>query len=243
MDFFHIGCVLGTLGNLVFGINTVKLFLTIWLTVSLIAASIAFAPPPTETQSKSILILNVNGRIDSTLVKSFEDYFDTNPQPPDFLVLNMNSSGGFYLDTLVLARGLRGMENLGTRVYFFVDGTCKSGCYLLASFANQIYATPNSTVGFGHSYEEVKEIYPQIQAMLYANSRIEIVGNLFVTPPMNLSPEVCVSDGNEFVMIYPYLDGCADSLETLLSSIQSDSDLFYTSKTVTLDANVDLGSP
>lgn len=218
-----------------------KLFLVIWCIISLIAASIAFTPHPTETQSKSILILNVNGHIDSTLVKSFEDYFDSNPHPPDILILNMNSSGGFYSDTLVLARGLRGMENLGTRVYFFVNGTCKSGCYLLASFANQIFATPNSTVGFGHTYEEVKEIYPQIQAMLYANSRIDIVGDLLVTPPMNLSPEVCVEKGNEFVIIYPYLDGCIDSLETLLSSIEGDSD--YTLKTVTLVSNTELGSP
>lgn len=154
VGFFHTGCILGTLGNPVFGINTMKLFLVIWCIISLIAASIAFTPHPTETQSKSILILNVNGHIDSTLVKSFEDYFDSNPHPPDILILNMNSSGGFYSDTLVLARGLRGMENLGTRVYFFVNGTCKSGCYLLASFANQIFATPNSTVGFGHTDEE-----------------------------------------------------------------------------------------
>lgn len=212
------------------------------LSVSVFSVAVVTKTDPLP--KKTILILNMNGHIDSTLVSSFEKYFEEHPQPPDFLILHMNSEGGYYIDTLILASGLRSMENLGTRVYFLANGTCSSGCYLLASFANQVYAMPRTKMGFNHTHDEMRDIYPQVQAMLYSNNRLIIIESLGTeSPPMNLAPEVCVKKGNEFVIIYPFLDGCANSLETLLSSIQSKHGFAYEVKTATLEANQELGTP
>jgi len=237
VDPLHGSRVVRPLGN-AGGVLGLKLFLAVWLIVSIIAANIAFAPHPQPT--KTILILEIDGQIDSRLLKSFGNYFEANPTSPDFLILHVNSTGGYYGDTLALARGLRSMENLGTRIYFLADGTCSSGCYLLASFANMVYATPRTKIGFNHTYEEVKEIYPQIEVLLYANNRINIIAGILVSPPMDQDPEVC---GNELVIIYPFLDGCTPNVDELLASIKSDSSHAYSVKIVALEANAELGTP
>lgn len=140
--------------------------------VSMIAASIAFAPHPLPT--KDILILNINGQIDDTLVSNFRNTFVGTPYP-DYLIIQMNSSGGYYDDVLILGREINTMKLLGTKVYFMAGGDaetnriCTSGCYILSTFAYQVLLPRDTRYGFNHSVGDVAPILSGLSAVVYLN--------------------------------------------------------------------------
>ena len=171
MDPLHGSRVVRPLGN-AGSVLGLKLFLTLWLIVSIVAANVAFAPHPLPT--KDILILNINGQIDDTLVSNFRNAFIGIPSP-DYLIIQMNSSGGYYDDVLVLGREINTMKVLVTKVYFIAGGdvetnrVCTSGCYILSTFAYQTLLPSDTSYGFGHNINEVGNILSGLEAILYLN--------------------------------------------------------------------------
>ena len=213
-----------------------KLFLALWLIISIIAASIAFAPHPLPT--KDILILNINGQIDDTLVSNFRNAF-VGISYPDYLIIQMHSSGGYYDDVLVLGREINTMKLLGTKVYFIAGGdvetnrVCTSGCYILSTFAYQTLLPSDTNYGFGHNINEVDAIFSGLGAILYLNQGMT-ERDFRVT--MNQSRFY----HNEDLDYHTTLDSL---LHVIQGKIQASGFQLGKVETVTLEANNELGSP
>ena len=72
--------------------------------------------------------------------------------------------GGFLGPVEAMGSQLKALETSGTKVVFFADGVCTSGCFLLASYADQVWKDPAAVFVFGHAGD-----YPQVDPILAQN--------------------------------------------------------------------------
>lgn len=133
-----------------------RYFILIWciaisLMISMLAVVFYYTSNPKA--QKEILVLKINGEIDGTVSQTFRKYFHEYPQPPNYLIIQINSTGGWNSDVALIGHALQSFENLGTPVIFIAQYQCTSGCYWLSAYATQIIVEPNAVYGFGHGVE------------------------------------------------------------------------------------------
>ena len=206
------------------------LILLLLILTSIFSYAVITKTDPLPT--KEILILKINGQIDGTLVSEFRGALKGSY--PDYLIIQMNSSGGYYDDVLVLGREINTLRLLGRQVYFIAGGfngtnqMCLSGCYILSTFAYQVLLESDTRYGFNHSFREVGQVFAGLEAIIYLNQGT--TGRDFLDT-MNQTRS-------------HHIDNESSVLDSLLAVIQQKNpENRFIVKTVELKANQELGIP
>lgn len=108
-------------------------------------------PIPVFVMSQVPSSIRINGQIDDNVSLIIDVWaaqvVRVNPQS---VTIYMESGGGDYGSSLEVGRAIRQLQAHNIEVRFVVVNKCYSACFLISTFADQVYATKNSTLGFNH---------------------------------------------------------------------------------------------
>lgn len=107
-------------------------------------------------------VIVLQGSMDSQMQAQFMGIAVVSP----VLLLKAENGGmgGFQGPVEAMGSQLKAFEASGIKVVFFADGVCTSGCFLLASYADQVWKDPAAVFVFGHAGD-----YPSVDPILAQN--------------------------------------------------------------------------
>ena len=132
-----------------------------------------------STSAQSILVLKMHGEIDGTMWARFKKVvLNSTLAPPDYVIIQMNSTGGDYYTVESMGAWMNFMKNNGAKVYFIAGGfgdrdVCTSGCWLLSTFSQSYFVNANTKWGFDHNvtdFRDRRELLAKIEALVKVNT-------------------------------------------------------------------------